>query len=256
MITGGGIGFSSVLRREVSRYWKIKRQTILTPLLNTYLYIGIFGAALGSRIQELDGVPYIIFIIPGLIMMAMIMNAFDNNASSLFQQRLMRSIDDQLASPISNTSLMLAYALGGFIRGALIATITLVTAAFLVDLPMADPVLFVSGMATVGMFFALLGVTAGVLAEEFDQISLYLNFVLQPLIFLGGVFYSVSLLPEIFQTLTQFNPLYYMINTIRHGMLGTSDVDPWLSLAIVAAGAIAIFITNLRIFQSGYKLRS
>lgn len=256
MISGSLTRFGTVLSREFGRYWKIKRQTILTPILNTYLYIAIFGAALGSRIQDLDGVPYIVFIIPGLIMMAMAMNAFENNAASLFQQRFMRAIEDQLASPLSNFELMSAYALGGFIRGAMIAAITFATAAVLVDLPVADPVLFVAGLASVGLFFALLGVFVGVIVDQFDQMSLYLNFILQPLIFLGGVFYSVTLLPPFFQTLTYFNPLFYMINMVRHGMIGTSDVDPWLCFAIVMAGAAAMFIVNLRIFQTGWRLRS
>ena len=248
--------FYSVLRREFTRYWSIKRQTLLTPLLNTYLYIAIFGAALGSRINQLEGFPYIVFIIPGLLMMAMAMNAFENNSASLFQMRFMRAIDDQLASPLTPLELLLAYALGGFIRGAMIAAITLVTASFLVHLPMADPVLFASGMISVGMFFALLGVLAGVFADQFDQISMYTSFILQPLIFLGGVFYSVTLLPPAFQVATHFDPLFYMINLIRHGMLGASDFNPWISLGLVLLGCAALFAVNYRIFRNGYRLRA
>ena len=248
--------FYSVLRREFTRYWGIKRQTLLTPLLNTYLYIGIFGAALGSRIHQLEGFPYIVFIIPGLIMMAMAMNSFENNAASLFQQRFMRAIDDQLASPLNSLELLTAYTLGGFIRGGIIAMITLVTAAFLVHLPMADPFLFFAGLSAVGMFFALLGVLAGVFADQFDQISLYTSFILQPLIFLGGVFYSITLLPKSIQVASHFNPVFYMINLVRHGMLGTSDFNPWISLGIILAGCVALFVVNYRIFQRGYRLRS
>jgi ABC-2 type transport system permease protein len=248
--------FITVFRREFTRYWNIKRQTLLTPLFNTYLYIGIFGAALGSRVGDLEGFPYITFIIPGLIMMALCMGAFENNSASLFQMRFMRAIDDQLASPLSSLELLLAYTLGGFVRGAIVAGLTLITAAFLVHLPMADPFLFFAGLTVVGLFFAQLGVFAGVLADEFDQISLYLNFILQPLIFLGGIFYSVTLLPPAFQVVTHFNPLFYMINLVRHGMLGTSDVNPWLCLAVVLAGCVAVFTVNYRIFNSGYKLRS
>lgn len=248
--------FETVLRREFTRYWNIKRQTLLTPLLNTYLYIGIFGAALGSRVGDLEGFPYIVFILPGLIMMALSMGAFENNSSSLFQMRFMRAIDDQLASPLSSLELLCAYTLGGFIRGAMVAGITLITAALLIDLPMADPFLFFAGLTSVGLFFALIGVLAGVLADEFDQISLYTNFILQPLIFLGGVFYSVTLLPHTFQVISHFNPLFYMINLVRHGMLGTSDFNPWLSLLIVLTGCVVLFAVNYRIFDRGYKLRS
>ncbi|HEY8108658.1 MAG TPA: ABC transporter permease [Patescibacteria group bacterium] len=248
--------FSTVLKREFTRYWNIKRQTLLTPLLNTYLYIGIFGAALGSRVGDLEGFSYIVFILPGLVMMALAMGAFENNSSSLFQMRFMRAIDDQLASPLSSLELLAAYTLGGLIRGSIVAGITLVTASFLIDLPLADPVLFFGGLLSVGLFFALLGVLAGVLADQFDQISLYTSFILQPLIFLGGVFYSVSLLPEVFQTISHFNPLFYMINLVRHGMLGASDVDPWLSLGLVLLGCVVMFLVNYRIFQTGYRLRS
>lgn len=248
--------FVTVFRREFTRYWNIKRQTLLTPLFNTYLYIGIFGAALGSRVGDLEGFSYIVFIIPGLIMMALAMGAFENNSSSLFQMRFMRAIDDQLASPLSSLELLAAYTLGGFVRGAIVAGLTLITAMFLVDLPMADPVLFFGGLTVVGLFFALLGVLAGVLADEFDQISLYTNFILQPLIFLGGVFYSITLLPETFQVISHFNPLFYMINLVRHGMLGTSDFNPWFSLVIVLLGCAALFVVNYRIFNRGYKLRT
>ena len=248
--------FRTVLRREFTRYWNIKRQTLLTPLLNTYLYIGIFGAALGSRVGDLEGFPYIVFILPGLIMMALAMGAFENNSSSLFQMRFMRAIDDQLASPLSSLELLAAYTLGGFIRGAIVAGITLVTAGLLIHLPMADPFLFFAGLTAVGLFFALLGVLAGVFADQFDQISLYTSFILQPLIFLGGVFYSVTLLPPLFQTLSHFNPLFYMINLVRHGMLGASDFDPWLSLGIVLLGCAVMFAINYRIFSAGYRLRS
>ena len=248
--------FMTVLRREVSRFWLIKRQTLLTPLVETYLYISIFGAALGSRIQNLDGHPYIVFILPGLIMMAMAMNAFGNNVSSVFQQKFGKSIEDQLASPLSNVELVSAYTLGGFIRGAIIATITFVTASFLVDLPLVHPLIFVGSLIVVGLFFALLGVLLGTLAESFDNISLYQSFILQPLIFLGGVFYSASLLPHAAQVATHFNPVYYMINTVRYGMLGTADVNPAISLLVITVAVVGLFLLVLHIFRSGYKLRT
>ncbi|MDP4000237.1 MAG: ABC transporter permease [bacterium] len=243
------------VRREFNRYWSIKRQTILTPILETYLYISVFGAALGSRVGNLEGFDYIVFILPGLVMMSFALNAFENNASSLFQQRFMRAIDDQLASPLHNLELLGAYALGGLGRGAIIGGTVLLTASFLVDLPIADPLLLVWCFFAIGGFFALFGVLMGVIADTFDQISLYRSFILQPLIFIGGVFYSTSLLPEPFQTASQFNPVFYMINAVRHGFLGTSDVDPYLSLGIVSAGVVVLFGIVYWIFKTGYKLR-
>lgn len=255
MVLDSSQRFRSVFRREFTRYWQIKRQTILTPLLNTYLYIAIFGAALGSRIDTLEGHPYINFIIPGLLMMALVMSAFENNVSSVFMQKFSRAIDDQLASPLTSFELVAAYTLGGVVRGFIVAILTYVTASLLVALPIVHPVLFIFSLFLTGVFFALLGVMLGVMSETFDNISMYQSFILQPLIFLGGVFYSVSLLPPLFQTLTHFNPIFYMINTVRYGMLGSSDVNPVISLSVLGVMTLILFFVVLRMFQTGYKLR-
>lgn len=249
--------FWTVLRRELYRFWGIKRQTILGPLLETALYISVFGAALGSRISNLEGYSYIVFIIPGLLMMSFAMNIFSNNASSLMQQKMQKSIDDQLSSPISNVQLFMAYGLGGFVRAAIIVTITYLTALVLVDdLPMVHPFLFILSFLFIGFFFAMLGVLIGLRSEKFDDLSLYQTFILQPLIFLGGVFYSASLLPPVFEAITKFNPIYYMINTVRYSMLGSADVNVAISLLAVGIAGIALFIVNYRLFNTGYKLRS
>lgn len=257
MIDNKFLPFWTVLRRELQRFWGIKRQTILGPLLETFLYISIFGAALGSRISELDGVSYIVFIIPGLLMMSFAMNIFSNNASSLMQQKIQRSIDDQLASPISNLQLFMAYGMGGFIRATIIVAITYATAFVLVDdLPMVHPFLFLLSFLCIGFFFAMFGVLIGLRSEKFDDLSLYQTFILQPLIFLGGVFYSASLLPPLFEMLTKLNPIYYMINTVRYSMLGSADVNVAISLTVIAFAGIVLFAVNYRLFNSGYKLRS
>ncbi len=250
------LGFYTVLRREVKRFWSIRRQTVLGPLLETYLYIGVFGAALGSRIDKIDGVSYTVFIIPGLLLMAMAMNAFSNNSSSLLQQKVQRAIDDQLASPVSNGSLMAAFTLGGLIRGAIISTITFVTAALLIDLPVAHPFLLVASMLLCGLLFGCLGVLVGLRSETFDNLSFYQTFVIQPLIFLGGIFYSVALLPEPFKTLTHFNPIFYMINTVRYSIIGKADVNAYLALAVIAVVCVLLLMFNYRLFQKGYRLRN
>lgn len=257
MLPIGLLPFWTVLRRELSRFWGIKRQTILGPVLETYLYISVFGASLGSRINELEGFRYIVFIIPGLLMMSFAMNTFSNNASSIMQQKLQRSIDDQLASPVSNTQLLLAYGMGGFVRAMVITSITYVTALLLVrDLPMAHPFLFLLSFFLIGLFFAMAGVLVGLRSEKFDDLSLYQNFILMPLIFLGGVFYSASLLPDTFEAITRFNPIYYMINTVRYSMLGHADVNVTVSLSVIGAAALALFAINYRLFKRGYKLRN
>jgi ABC-2 type transport system permease protein len=243
-------------RREISRFMKIKKQTIGAPLLETFLYISVFGAALGSRIDELHGIDYVVFVIPGLIMMAWAINAFSNNSSSLLQQKFQGAIQDQLSSPASPFELLLAFSLGGFVRGLVVAALTFTAASLLVDLPVENILVLVPALFLVGLFFAQLGVLIGVRAEQFDDIALAQQFVLQPLIFLGGVFYSASLLPEPFQTLTHFNPVYYMINLIRYGFLGFTEANIALSLAALGAATAALFALNLRLFATGYKLRA
>ena len=250
------IRFLSLVRREVNRFFKIKRQTLGAPLLETFLYISVFGAALGSRIDKLHGVDYVVFIIPGLIMMAWAMNAFSNNSSSILQQKVQRAIDDQLSSPASPLELLLAFSLGGFLRGMIIATLTFTAASVLVDIPIEHPLVLLPSLLLVGFFFAQLGVLVGVRAEQFDDVSFAQTFVLQPLIFLGGVFYSGSLLPEPFQTLTHVDPVYYMIGLVRYGFLGYTETDIALSLVLLVAAALALFAVNHRLFLRGYRLRA
>jgi ABC-2 type transport system permease protein len=255
-MTEAQIRFLSLLRRECSRFLKIKRQTLGAPLLETFLYISVFGAALGSRISSLHGYDYVVFVVPGLIMMAWAINSFSNNSSSILQQKFQRAIDDQLSSPASPLELLLAFSLGGFLRGGLISLLTFVAASFLVDLPVHHPLVLVTALFLVGFFFSQLGVLIGVRAEQFDDVSFAQTFVLQPLIFLGGVFYSSSLLPQPYETLTHLNPVYYMINLVRYGFLDYTEASVALSLSLLAVAVAALFALNLRLFTTGYKLRA
>lgn len=255
-MTPDQIRFFALVRREVNRFWKIKRQTLGAPLLETFLYISVFGAALGSRISKLHGVDYVVYIIPGLIMMAWVTNAFANSSSSLMQQKFQRSIDDQLSSPASPTELLLGFSLGGFLRGGIVASVTFIVSSLLVDLPVRHPGLLLVTFLLVGFFFAQLGVLIGLRAEQFDDVAFAQTFVLQPLIFLGGIFYSVTLLPEPFRTLSQFNPIYYMISLVRYGFLGFSSTNIPLSLLFLTAVTAALFAFNLSLFRRGWKLRA
>jgi ABC-2 type transport system permease protein len=255
-VSAAQIRFLSLLRRELNRFFKIKRQTLGAPLLETFLYISVFGAALGSRIDKLNGIDYVVFIVPGLIMMAWAINAFSNNSSSILQQKFQRAIDDQLSSPASSLELLLAFSLGGLLRGLVIAVLTFAAASLLVDLPVEHVFVLVPSLLLVGFFFAQLGVLVGVRAEQFDDVSFAQTFVLQPLIFLGGVFYSATLLPEPFETLTQFNPVYYMIGLVRYGFLGYTEANVALSLAFLTLATLALFAVNWRMFAKGYKLRA
>jgi len=255
-MTDAQIRLLALVRREVTRFMKIKRQTIGAPLLETFLYISVFGAALGSRIHTLHGYRYIVFVIPGLIMMAWATNAFANNSSSILQQKFQRAIDDQLSSPASPWELLLGFTLGGFLRGAGVATIAYVVSVLLVGEPAAQPLVLVPSLVLVGLFFAQLGVLVGVRAQQFDDVALYQTFVLQPLIFLGGVFYSASLLPEPFRTLTYFNPVYYMIGLVRYGFLGYRETNIPISFAALLVVTAALFAVNWWVFSRGRYLRA
>ena len=250
------IRFATLWRREVNRFMKIKKQTLGAPLLETFLYIMVFGAALGSRIKHLHGIDYILFVIPGLIMMAFSTNVFANNSSSILQQKFQGAIQDQLSSPASPLELLLAFSLGGFMRGLMVAVITFCISVILVGLPVDHVLVLIPSLALVGFFFSQLGVLTGVRAEQFDDVSFVQTFILQPLIFLGGVFYSASLLPQPFETLTRFNPIYYMINLVRYGFVGFTEVSVALSLLALTAATAALFMINLRLFSQGYKLRA
>ena len=256
LVSAAQIRFFTLSRREVNRFLKIKKQTVGAPLLETFLYISVFGAALGSRIDELHGIDYVVFVIPGLIMMAWAINAFSNNSSSILQQKFQGAIQDQLSSPASPLELLLAFSLGGFMRGLLVAVLTFTAASFLVDLPVEHILVLIPALFLVGFFFSQLGVLIGVRAEQFDDVAMAQTFVLQPLIFLGGVFYSASLLPEPFETLTHFNPVYYMIALVRYGFLGYAEANVALSLFFLTLATAALFAVNLRLFSRGYRLRA
>jgi ABC-2 type transport system permease protein len=255
-VSAAQIRFATLWRREVNRFMKIKKQTIGAPLLETFLYISVFGAALGSRIDQLHGIDYVVFVIPGLIMMAWAINAFTNNSSSILQQKFQGAIQDQLSSPASPAELLLAFSLGGFMRGLTVAALTFIASSLLVDLPVDHVLVLIPSLFLVGFFFSQLGVLIGVRAEQFDDVAFAQTFILTPLIFLGGVFYSASLLPEPYETLTHFNPIYYMINLVRYGFVGYTEVSIPLSLLALAAATGALFLVNLRLFSRGYKLRA
>jgi ABC-2 type transport system permease protein len=255
-VSAAQIRFATLWRREVNRFMKIKKQTIGAPLLETFLYISVFGAALGTRIKQLHGIDYVVFVIPGLIMMSWSTNAFTNNSSSILQQKFQGAIQDQLSSPASPLELLLAFSLGGFMRGLIVAGLTFVAATLLVDLPVDHILVLIPSLFLVGFFFSQLGVLIGVRAEQFDDVAFAQTFILTPLIFLGGVFYSATLLPQPWETLTHFNPVYYMINLVRYGFVGYTEVSIPLSLLALAAATAALFVVNLRLFSRGYKLRA
>ena len=251
------IRFLTLVRRETTRFFKIKRQTLGAPLLETFLYISVFGAALGSRIDQLHGVDYVVFIIPGLIMMAWATNAFSNNSSSLLQQKFQRSIDDQLSSPASPLELLLALSLGGFLRGMIVAVLTFVASSILVDVPVEHILVLIPGAVPRRLLLRpARGAGRPARGAVRRRRASTRRSSCTPLIFLGGVFYSATLLPEPFETLTQFNPVYYMIGLVRYGFIGYSETNIALSLLFLTVAAGALFVLNLRLFNRGYRLRA
>jgi len=189
-------------------------------------------------------------------MMAWSTNAFSNNSSSILQQKFQGAIQDQLSSPASPAELLLAFSLGGFMRGLIVAVLTFIVSVLLVDLPVDHVLVLIPSLFLVGFFFSQLGVLIGVRAEQFDDVAFAQTFVLTPLIFLGGVFYSAALLPQPYETLTHFNPIYYMINLVRYGFVGYTEIDIAFSLLALTAATAALFLVNLRLFSRGYRLRA
>ena len=246
------------MRREVNRFLKIKRQTVGAPLLETFLYISVFGAALGSRIDKLHGIDYVVFVIPGLIMMAWAINAFSNNSSSILQQKFQRAIDDQLSSPASPLELLLAFSLGGFLRGHARSRCSRSSRRRCWSTcPVEHVLVLIPALFLVGFFFAQLGVLIGVRAEQFDDVSVAQTFVLQPLIFLGGVFYSASLLPRAVPDAHPLQPglLHDQPGSLRLPRLHRGERGA-VAGAAHAGDAGAVRCSTRRLFVTGYKLRA
>lgn len=249
------IGFYTLFNKEVQRFWKVSLQTILAPMLTTLLYLLIFSHVLEEHVQIYPGVPYTVFLIPGLVMMAVLQNAFANSSSSLIQSRVTGNIVFVLLSPLSYREVFLAYVLASVVRAAVVGTgVYLVTWCFF-DVPLRS-LSWVFLFALLGSaFLGTLGIIAGIWAEKFDQLAAFQNFIILPLTFLSGVFYSIHSLPPFWQGLSQFNPFFYMIDGFRYGFFGVSDVSPYLSFGIVVTCFMAVSWLTLIMLRTGYKLR-
>jgi ABC-2 type transport system permease protein len=250
------IGFFALLRREVYRWVVLPNQTIVPPLINAALYVVIFGYAIGSRVREVEGVSYIVFIFPGLVMMNAVNGAYANTTTSLFISRHELFIQDLLVSPLSYLEMALAYTLGGAIRGVVVGLSTLVVGyAFLgVHIHHAGATVFF--MAISSLACAAFGTIIGLWAERWDHVAIYLNYVITPMVFLGGVFYSLKMLPEAWQKVNLANPIFYAVCGFRYGIIGISDVSPLVCGVIGTVLFAALFAGCVALFKSGYKLRA
>jgi ABC-2 type transport system permease protein len=241
--------------RETHRVLKLWTQTVAAPILSSLLFILVFGLSLGSRIRSIDGVPYEVFIVPGLVTMAMIQATYANNSASVFQARFDRYLNDVLAAPMRGWEVNLALSLGGVVRALLIGGGLLVCIVPFVDVPIREPLVLLLALALVLVLFSSFGVVVGIYANSWDHTAFVTNIVILPLSFLGGVFYSVDVLPSPWHELSHLNPIFYLLNAVRYGFLGTSDVSVALSLAVTAALAGAVVAWSAWLFRTGHRLK-
>ncbi len=248
-------GVWTLFKKEVLRFWRVSFQTVAAPIMTALLYLLIFSHVLDKHVQVYQGVAYTQFLIPGLIMMSLLQNAFANSSSSLIQSKVMGNIVFLLLTPISYLEFFLAFMGAAIIRGLCVGLVIYLVAILFVDLPIAQPLWVLTfaffGSALLGAF----GIIAGIWAEKFDQMAAFQNFVIMPLSFLSGVFYSIHSLPPVWQKVSHFNPFFYMIDGFRYGFFGQGDISPWFSLGVVSVSLILISWFTLSLLKSGYKLR-
>jgi ABC-2 type transport system permease protein len=249
------IGFLTLLEKEFLRFWKVSFQTVAAPVLTALLYLLIFGHVLDDHVQ-VHGVPYTTFLIPGLVMMQVLQNAFANSSSSLIQAKITGSIVFVLLPPIPYGAFFAAYVLAAILRGALVGAGVLAATVWFADLKVVAPVWIIAFALLGGGLFGALGMIAGIWSEKFDQLAAFQNFLILPLTMLSGVFYSIHTLPAFWQGVSHYNPVFYMIDGFRYGFFGVSDVAPELSLAVVVACFAAISWLTLALLRRGWKLRT
>ncbi len=252
----GGSGFPTLLRKELLRFWKVAFQTIAAPVITALLYLLVFAHVLEGRLMVYGSVPYTAFLIPGLMMMSMLQNAFANPSSSLIQSRITGNLVFVLLPPLSHREFFAAYVIAAVARGLAVGLCVWLVALFFVPLVPTHP-LWVLGFAVLACgIMAVLGVVAGLCSEKFDQLAAFQNFLVMPATFLSGVFYSIHTLPPFWQAVSHWNPIFYTIDGFRHGFFGVSDVSPWHSLAVVAGVFVVLSLFALRLLARGYKLRN
>jgi ABC-2 type transport system permease protein len=249
-------GLTWLARRETLRVSKLWTQTVLAPVVSSILFILVFGLSLGDRIRGVGGVDYEVFIVPGLIAMAMVQAAYANNASTIFQARSDRYVNDVLSAPMHPWQMTLGFVLGGVVRAFLIGAALLVLSIPLTGVPVEQPLALIAAVALGLVLFAALGTIVGIHAETWDHTTFIANIVILPLAFVGGTFYSVDLLPSPWEELSHFNPVFYLVQAVRFGFLGQADVSIWLSLGVTAALAIPAYLWALWLFRTGRRLKA
>ena len=247
-------GLRTLLYKEVLRFWKVGFQTVAAPVMTALLYLLIFSHVLDAQVQ-VNSVRYAAFLIPGLVMMSVLQNAFANTSSSLIQSKVMGSVVFILLPPITYVEFYLAYVVAAMLRGLMVGVGVLAVTGWFAPLTFVAPVWILAFAIIGGGIMGSLGMIAGIWADKFDQLSGFQNFLIMPLTMLSGVFYSIHSLPEFWQRMSHFNPVFYMIDGFRYGFFGVSDVSPVISLSVVTASFIAVALVTLKLLRSGYKLR-
>lgn len=250
------VALGTIVRREITRILRIWGQTLVPPAITMTLYFLIFGGLIGSRVGTMDGLPYMDFIVPGLVMMSVIQNSYGNISSSFFGAKFGRHVEELLVSPMPNWVILLGYVAGAVLRGLMVGTIVLAIAMLFTQVSVPHPLVTLSTVLLGATIFALAGFVNAVYAKKFDDIAIVPTFILTPLTYLGGVFYSVSLLPAWAETATYLNPIFYMVNAFRYGLIGHSDVPVGLAYALMFAFVVVLAALGLTLLKRGTGLRS
>jgi ABC-2 type transport system permease protein len=256
-------GWTMLFYKEVLRFWKVSFQTVAAPVLTAVMYLMIFGHVLEAHVQVYDGVSYTAFLIPGLVMMSVLQNAFANSSSSMVQSKIMGNLVFLLLTPLSHWSWFFAYALSAMVRGLLVGTGVLLAGVLFVwqssvlnfSLMPSQPIWVITFAVLGALMLGSLGLIAGLWADKFDQMAAFQNFIIMPMTFLSGVFYSIHSLPSFWQSVSHLNPFFYMIDGFRFGFFGQSDVSPWLSLGVVGVCFSLVSAIALHLLRTGYKIR-
>ncbi len=249
------VAFKSILIKEVTRFTRIWVQTLVPPAITMTLYFVIFGNLIGSRIGQMHGVSYMEFIVPGLIMMSVITNSYANVASSFYSAKFQRNLEEMLIAPVPNYVIILGFVAGGVARGLCVGAIVTAVSLFFVPLQVHDPLSVVVTLILTATLFSLGGLINAIFSRSFDDISIIPTFVLTPLTYLGGVFYSINLLPPFWQALSQGNPILYMVNAFRYGFLGVSDVPLWLAYGLIVLCIVLLYGTAWSLIRRGTGIR-
>lgn len=249
------VAFQTLVRKEIRRFMRIWVQTLTPPVVNAVLYLLIFGALIGSRIREMDGIPYMDFIVPGIIMMGVITNSYGNVSSSFFAAKMQKYVEELIVSPVSNITVLAGFVIGGVARGAAVGSLVAVVSLLFSDITPVHPFITLLVAVLTSITFSLGGFINAVFAQTFDDISIVPNFILAPLTYLGGIFYSISLLPPFWQTVSKLNPVLYMINGFRYGILGTSDIPIWQSFAVIGVFIVLLGFIAMTLLNRGIGVK-